>query len=113
MRRDVQAVSFVICLALAVGAAGASRGLVLAALAAGVGIAHTLHAQQAEAPHFDVVSIKRSTSPEAGGRNALEAGRYIGAGVTLRRIIGLAYMPLPVSRLVGGPGWLGTERFDV
>ena len=110
MRRVLQAVSLVVCLAVAIGA---PRGLLLAALAASVGIVRTLHAQQTGAPHFDVVSIKRSVTPELGGRNALEAGRYIGTGVTLRRIIGLAYMPLPVSRLVGGPGWLATDRFDV
>jgi uncharacterized protein (TIGR03435 family) len=113
MRRIVQAVSLVMCRAVAVGAAGAPRLLLLAALATGAGVVRLVHAQQAEAPHFDVVSIKRSMTPESGGRNALEAGRYIGTGVTLRRIIGLAYMPLPVSRLVGGPRWLATDRFDV
>lgn len=87
---------------------GAMLGAAVFVLAVGV-----LFAQQPGDPHFDVVSIKRSASPEQGGRNALEPGRYVGLGVTVRRIIGLAYMPIPVSRLVGGPGWLETDRFDV
>jgi uncharacterized protein (TIGR03435 family) len=89
MRRMIHALSLVVCLAV------------------------TAAAQQGGTPRFDVVSIKPHADPEPGGRNALEPGRYVGIGVTMRRIIGLAYTPLPVSRLVGGPSWLGTDRFDV
>jgi hypothetical protein len=64
-------------------------GLIIALLAC-----VALWAQSPE-PRFDVVSIKRSMSPEQGGRNALEPGRYVGLGVTLRRIVGLAYTPVP------------------
>ncbi len=113
MRRAVQAVSFVVCLAVAVAASGAPRGLLLAALAAGIGIVRTLHAQQADGPHFDVVSIKRNTSGELGGKNGLDPGVYTGINVTVRRIIALAYQPMPDAEIDEGPGWIRTERFDV
>ncbi len=72
-----------------------------------------LPAEQVETPRFEVVSVKPNTSPEPGGRNALEPGGYEGIGVTLRRMIALAYMPIPNSMIVGGPSWLSTDRFDV
>lgn len=70
-------------------------------------------APQPAGPRFDVVSIKPNNSPDPGGRNALEPGTYTGIGVTLRRIIALAYLPIPTSRIDGGPSWLMTDRFDV
>ena len=84
--------------------------LIVAAL---VGAAVGLPAEQAETPRFEVVSVKPNNSPEPGGRNALEPGGYQGIGVTLRRMIALAYMPIPNSLIVGGPSWMNTDRFDV
>lgn len=72
-----------------------------------------LAARQGEGPRFDVVSIKPNNSPEPGGRNALESGSYSGIGVTLRRMIALAYLPVPTSLISGGPAWLTSDRFDV
>lgn len=72
-----------------------------------------LAARQGDGPRFDVVSIKPNNSPEPGGRNALEPGSYTGLGVTLRRIIALAYLPIPTSLISGGPSWLASDRFDV
>jgi len=69
--------------------------------------------QQPAGPQFDVVSIRPYTSSEPGGRNALEPGRYVGIGVTLRRIVALAHLPLPPDLIDGGPGSLATDRFDV
>ena len=113
MRRIFQAVSLVVCLALAIGATGAPRGLLLAALAASIGLARSLYAQQADGPKFDVVSIKRNTSGEQGGKNGLDPGVYTGINVTGRRIIALAYQPLPNAQIDEGPDWIRTERFDV
>jgi uncharacterized protein (TIGR03435 family) len=70
-------------------------------------------AQQSDGPRFAVVSVKPYNSPEPGGRNALVPGAYEGIGVTVRRVIGLAYAPLPASLIDGGPGWLNTDRFEI
>jgi uncharacterized protein (TIGR03435 family) len=72
-----------------------------------------LLAQQSDGPRFAVVSVKPYNSPEPGGRNALVPGAYEGIGVTVRRVIGLAYAPLPASLIDGGPGWLSTDRFEI
>ena len=113
MRRVFHAVSLVVCLTVAMGASGAPRGLLLAALAAGIGIVRTLHAQQPDLPHFDVVSIKRNRSGEQGGKNGLDPGMYSGINVTVRRIIALAYQPMPDGQIDEGPAWIRTERYDV
>ncbi|HLG57020.1 MAG TPA: TIGR03435 family protein [Vicinamibacterales bacterium] len=65
----------------------------------------------AQALSFDVTSVKPNTSGEQGGSSRAQPGRYVGTNVTLRRVIGLAY--LPVQEFVGGPGWINTERFDI
>jgi uncharacterized protein (TIGR03435 family) len=70
-------------------------------------------AQQSDGPRFAVVSVKPYNSPEPGGRNALVPGAYEGIGVTVRRVIGLAYAPLPASLIDGGPGWLSIDRFEI
>jgi bla regulator protein blaR1 len=72
-----------------------------------------LLAQQPDGPRFAVVSVKPYNSLEPGGRNALVPGAYEGIGVTVRRVIGLAYAPLPASVIDGGPGWLSTDRFEI
>jgi uncharacterized protein (TIGR03435 family) len=113
MRRVFEAVSLAVCLAIAVGASGAPRGLLLAALAAGVGIVRTLHAQEADTPHFDVISIKRNTSGELGGKNGLDPGMYTGTNVTVRRMLALAYQPMPDGQIDEGPAWIRAERYDV
>ena len=99
MSRVFHAVSLVVCLTVAIGASGAPRGLLLAALAAGIGIVRTLHAQQPDTSHFDVVSIKRNRSGEQGGKNGLDPGMYTGSNVTVRRIIALAYQPMPDAQI--------------
>jgi uncharacterized protein (TIGR03435 family) len=71
-----------------------------------------LRAQTPQRPlAFDVTSVKANTSGAQGGTSKGEPGRYVGVNVTLRRVIGLAY--LPVQEFVGGPGWIDTERFDI
>jgi uncharacterized protein (TIGR03435 family) len=60
---------------------------------------------------FDVTSVKPNTSGERGGSSKGEPGRYVGINVTLRRVMGLAY--LPVQEFVGGPDWINSDRFDI
>ena len=60
---------------------------------------------------FDVTSVKSNTSGEQGGSSRGQPGRYVGVNVTLRRVMGLAY--LPVQEIIGGPDWINTERFDI
>lgn len=57
MRRIIQSVSLVVCLTVI---AEAPRGLALAAIVAGLGIARTLYVGTPAAPAFDIEAAERS-----------------------------------------------------
>ena len=62
-------------------------------------------------PEFAVSSVKPSNSlgrPEVGNFN----GRGYAKDATLKMIMATAYQ-VPLFRISGGPGWAGSERFDV
>jgi uncharacterized protein (TIGR03435 family) len=64
-------------------------------------------------PAFDVVSVKPDHS---GSLNiflqAQPGGRIVATNVTLRLLIRNAYR-VQDSQIVGGPDWIGTDRFDI
>src|SRR5688500_11281493 len=69
-------------------------------------------AQQPATPAFEVASVKRNNSGNSGS-----SGRMANDSVTLvnqraRLLLVNAYGMRP-DRIVGGPSWLNTERFDV
>jgi uncharacterized protein (TIGR03435 family) len=71
-----------------------------------------MHAQSLTERTFDVASIKRNVSNTVRGSGVAApqpGGRYIGVGVTLRRLIGEAYD----MDIDGGPDWMASDRFDV
>jgi uncharacterized protein (TIGR03435 family) len=63
-------------------------------------------------PEFEVASIKRSTATDGGYRNLGANGRLVIVNNTLRQIIMAAY-GIEEFQLIGGPAWIGSERFDV
>ena len=70
------------------------------------------HAQRVTGRTFDVASIKRNVSNTVRGSGMAApqpGGRFVGVGVTLRRLIGEAY-DMDVD---GGPDWIASDRFDV
>ena len=66
---------------------------------------------------FEAASVKPNKSGD--GRISLffqPGGRFVATGVTLRMLVGAAYgtpQPLPDFRLVGGPNWIGSDRFEI
>jgi uncharacterized protein (TIGR03435 family) len=75
-------------------------------------IAGTTLAAQSE-PAFDVVSIKPNRSlAEGGGGGPLPGGRYRLTNMSTRQLIGAAWN-IPVNRVLGGPGWIAVDRFDI
>jgi uncharacterized protein (TIGR03435 family) len=83
------------------------------ALAFGLATGVALYAQTSTAPRpFDAVSIKRNTSGETRIRFETPPGRLNAINVPLRFAIRQAYR-LPESRLVGGPAWIDSDRFDI
>ena len=63
---------------------------------------------------FDVVAIKRDTIPANGASTPpLQGGRLDFTNVTIKDILSLAYYPIDVLHIYGGPAWIGTERYDI
>jgi len=65
------------------------------------------------AARFEVVSIKPNTSPLSMISAAQQpGGRFVATNQSLKDLIGLAYK-IRDSQIVGGPAWIGTDRFDI
>ena len=64
-------------------------------------------------PGFDVASLKRNTSlNENGGGGPRPGGRYRLTNMPARSMISVAW-DVPTNRVLGGPGWVATDRFDL
>ena len=61
---------------------------------------------------FEAASIKRNVSGDARLRFEIPPGRLTAVNVPLRFVIRQAYR-VPESRIIGGPTWLDTARFDI
>jgi uncharacterized protein (TIGR03435 family) len=71
-------------------------------------------AQAAQTPSaFEVTSVKPNTSGTLGIMIRTPPGRFIATNVTLRMLIRSAYQNMPDFRMIGGPSWIDTDRFDV
>ena len=74
-------------------------------------------APTATPPAFEVASIKQNKSGD--GRVLLgnpPGGRFTATNVPLRALISFAYgtpQPLPNFRIIGGPAWIDSDRFDI
>jgi len=81
------------------------------------GLRPVLRAQTAVQPAFDVASIKLNTSGD--WRKSIgpgPGGRFLATNQTLRELLPFAYgLPQMAAgiRIVGGPSWIDTDRFDV
>ena len=62
---------------------------------------------------FEVASVRRNTSGSLIVNFALEGNRYIGTNVSVKDLLTTVYAPVPRALIVGGPGWINTDRFDI
>src|SRR3954469_8458937 len=66
-----------------------------------------------DAPTFEVASVKQNTSGDGRTFIQMLPGNRINlTGVPLRLLISQAYQ-LQQFQLVGGPAWIGNDRFDI
>jgi uncharacterized protein (TIGR03435 family) len=71
---------------------------------------------QSSSPSFEVASVKRNHSDAVDVIDVLPSGVFTATNATLRQLVPIAYgIPLWNAdvRIVGGPGWMASERFDV
>ena len=68
-------------------------------------------------PSFEVASIKRNLSAREGGGGGPRGDRFVVTNVPVRTLLSIAFRPLNGNllpqQIIGGPVWLGTDRFDV
>jgi uncharacterized protein (TIGR03435 family) len=92
------------------------RSLILALLFAVMAL-NPLRAQApastGKSPRFEVASVKRNTSGSVIVNSALEGNRYTAMNVSVKDLLTGIYAPLPRARIVGGPDWINTDRFDI
>ena len=62
---------------------------------------------------FEVASVKPNNSAGRNVRLQIQpGGRFTATNVSLREIIRAAYQVQPFQ-IVGGPGWMNSDRFDI
>jgi uncharacterized protein (TIGR03435 family) len=85
----------------------------MVALAAGIpdGTAHG-QASVGATPTFEVASVKLNTSGDTRIRFEMPPGTLTAINVPVRFAVRQAYR-LPEARVLGGPSWVDTERFDI
>jgi len=69
-------------------------------------------------PAFEVASIKQNKSGDPRLQMGFEpGGRFNAVNIPVRALMAIAYItarpPLPNLRIVGGPAWIDTARFDI
>src|SRR5262245_12125960 len=68
-------------------------------------------------PQFEVASVKPNKSGPGPMRIGFQpGGRFTAMNVPVRDLISLAYgqpQPLPNFQIIGGPGWIAGDRFDI
>ena len=68
-------------------------------------------------PRFEVASIRPVTGGQGQSVLFLPSGRFTAQNLSLRDLIALAYgparQPLPAGRIIGGPDWMASQRFNV
>ena len=85
---------------------------VIALLAAGAA-SQLLHGQVPAPATFDVASIRlNTTGATGGGGGPRPGGRYAMTNMPTRSLISIAY-GIASDRVLGGPGWLLTDRYDI
>jgi uncharacterized protein (TIGR03435 family) len=82
-----------------------TRLLVLLAVASSVAVA-------AQAPTFEVSTVKRNVSGEARGESVFQSDRYMARNVRVRDLIAEAYR-VRAFQITGGPDWIRSDRFDI
>lgn len=75
-------------------------------------IAGGVTAQTPARPAFEVASVKPNRSGTSGGAVRPQGDRFTATNVLLHALIQMAYS-VGTDRLIGGPSWINSDRFDI
>jgi uncharacterized protein (TIGR03435 family) len=67
----------------------------------------------AELPAFEVAAIKESKSGAEGSNSNTSNGRFTASNVTLKNVMQYQAYGIPASRILDGPKWIDSARFDI
>jgi uncharacterized protein (TIGR03435 family) len=62
---------------------------------------------------FEVSVVKVSKSGNEGSDSDFENGRFTATNCSVKTLIEFEGYGIPESRILGGPKWIGTEKFDI
>ena len=88
------------------------RHLLAALVVTAAVAAQTPQSTDIAAPAFEVASVKPNRTGAPGGSFVMLPGRFTATNIPLRVLITNAYQ-LSFFQVVGGPDWVGTDRFDI
>ena len=83
-------------------------------VAAGFAVAAATPSQQTAPASLEVSSVRENDSNEGAiGFRPNGPGRIAATNMTIRRLVASAYGGFPDSRVLGGPGWIDSTRYDI
>lgn len=62
---------------------------------------------------FEVSTIKQNKSGSSGSSSNSRDGRFTASNTTLKNVLQYQAYGIPESRILGGPPWIGSQRFDI
>jgi uncharacterized protein (TIGR03435 family) len=65
------------------------------------------------APVFEVTTVKLNKSGASGSHSSFDNGRFTASNILLKNLIQYQAYGIPEPRILGGPKWLNSERFDI
>lgn len=90
-----------------------ASAMTIAALLTGRAFHAQSPARPANVPAFEVASVKPNKSDEVlNSIGFQQGGRFTATNVPLRELIRVAF-GIQSFQLIGGPSWIGSERFDI
>jgi uncharacterized protein (TIGR03435 family) len=94
------------------GLSGTSKRWICSAILA-ASATGALLAQTSPVPTFEVSVVKVNKSADTGSNSNSHNGQFRASNVTLANVLQYEAYDLPASRILGGPKWLNSERFDI
>lgn len=90
------------------------RGLIaIWVLTCGMGGRQVVAQAPSGSPAFEVSTVRVNRTGGTGSESSFSKGRFTATNVTLKNVMEYSAFGLPAARIVGGPKWIDSERFDI